>query len=460
MLKVMNRFVSVFAGKKLTQMGLGLLGRGVGDAAWLARAGAELLVTDTKTAEALAPSLERLTSYPNITYRLEAHYREDFRDRDLVLKGPGVPLDSPFIAEARQNGVPVDMSASLFTRIANVPLVGVTGTRGKSTVTHLIAAILRADGRPALLGGNVRGVSNLSLFDEVTEEHVAVFELDSWQCQGFGEERSLDHPLVRQGPLSPNVGVFTTFMRDHMNYYDSMEGYLRDKANIFLHQEEDDVLVLGRQVLEYLDPYKKHMRARVVIADASSVPKRWKQLLPGEHNRYNIGIALEAARAFGVDDEVVREVIEHFEALPGRTQFMREVGGVRIYNDTNATTPDATLASLRALDPDGKKNTVLIMGGADKALDMSLLIDQLPLYTKAVVLLKGTGTGKLQLHGHSVDTTTVDSLKEALEAALARARSGDIVLFSPAFASFGMFKNEYDRGEQFSVLVDELASDR
>lgn len=461
----MTDYTQLFKGKNVTQMGLGVLGRGVGDAEWLAKAGAELVVTDLKTKEELKPSLERLAPYPNITYRLEEHYREDFRDRDLILKGPGVPLDSPFIAEARQNGSPVDMSASLFVRIARVPLVGVTGTRGKSTVTHLVDAILRADGRKTLLGGNVRGVSNLSLFDTVTPEHMAVFELDSWQCQGFGEERSLGMPGVRQGAFSPNVAVFTTFMRDHMNYYGStgltagmapMDAYLADKVQIFLHQEADDVLVLGRQALEALEPYRTRMRANVVLADATSVPKKWQPKLLGEHNRYNVGVAIETARALGVDDDVIREAVETFEALPGRTQFVREVHGVRIYNDTNATTPDATVAALKALDPEGKKNVILIMGGSDKGLDMSKLLDELPRHTKAVVLLKGTGTGKLQLHGYMVESYTVDTLAEALETALTRAQQGDGVLFSPAFASFGMFKNEYDRGEQFNELVASL----
>ncbi len=449
-------YASIFEGKRITQLGLGLLGRGVGDAAWLARAGTELLVTDMKSAEELAPSLSELSVYPNITYRLGEHRKEDFRGRDLILKGPGVRLDSPYVAEARAHGVPVDMSASLFARIADIPIVGVTGTRGKSTVTHLIDTILRADRRKTLLGGNVRGVSNLSLFDVVTPEHIGVFELDSWQCQGFGEERSLAMPGVRQGPFSPQVAVFTTFMTDHMNYYPDMDTYLHDKAQIFLHQDSEDTLVVGRQALQWLDPYKRDVRSHVVVADASSVPKGWQPKLPGEHNRYNIGCALEAVRVMGVEDEVTRAVVESFEALPGRTQFVREREGVRIYNDTNATTPDATLASLRALDSEGKKNIVLIMGGADKGLDMSPLLGELSLHAKAVVLLKGTGTGKLDLHGLGLDTTTVDTLVEAVDAALARAGQGDSVLFSPAFASFGMFRNEYDRGEQFNALVTSI----
>ncbi len=437
-------------------MGLGLLGRGVGDAAWLARAGANLLVTDMRSAEQLAPSVAALAPYTGITFKLGGHALEDFRDCDLILKGAGVHLDSTEVAEARRHMVPVDMSASLFARIARIPLVGVTGTRGKSTVTALIHALLVADGRHVLLGGNVRGVSNLSLFDGVRHDSLGVFELDSWQCQGFGEERSLDAPGVLQGALSPSVAVFTTFLPDHLNYYKgSLEAYLADKAHIFLHQHEGDVLVVGRQALPHLEPYKRRIRSRVVVADEGSVPRDWGTKLLGEHNRYNIGIALTVARELGVADEVARTAIASFEALPGRTQFVRELDGVRYYNDTNATTPDATLASLRALDATGKKNVVLIMGGADKKLDMSTLVRELPERVKAVVLLKGTGTGMLSLLG-KVESMTVDSLDEAIHKARALAQEGDCILFSPAFASFGMFTNEYERGERFDALVREL----
>jgi UDP-N-acetylmuramoylalanine--D-glutamate ligase len=442
----------IFAGKRITQMGLGVLGRGIGDAAFLARQGAELVVTDMKTKEALTVALQELALYPAITYRLGEHMLADFENRDLILKGAGVPLASPYIAHARSHHVPVDMSASLFARTTGIPIVGVTGTRGKSTVTHLIEAILRADGRTTLLGGNVRGVSNLALFDVVTSEHIGVFELDSWQCQGFGEEYSLASSLVRQGPLSPHVAVFTTFMPDHLNYYGGdLVAYLKDKTHIFAHQGESDVCIVGKQALEALTPYKKQMRAHVIVADASDVPKGWHVALPGAHNRYNVGVAVATARALGVDDAVIESVVASFQALPGRLEKVREYHGVAIYNDTNATTPDATRTALLALDPEQKKRIVLIMGGADKQLDTTALQEALLMYTKNVVLLAGTGTDTL-----TYTAPVAHTLGEAVQEAWKQCVPGDILLFSPGFASFGMFANEYDRGEQFNALVHAL----
>jgi UDP-N-acetylmuramoylalanine--D-glutamate ligase len=438
-------------------MGLGLLGRGIGDAAFLARYGAELIVTDLKPEKELAESLEALKDYPAITYHLGEHDNADFTDGDFVLKGAGVPFDSPYVAHARKYDIPVDMSASLFARMVDIPMLGVTGTRGKSTVTHLLNAILRADGRTTLLGGNVRGVSNLALLEEVTHEAVGVFELDSWQCQGFAEEHSLNAPGVAQGPHSPELAVFTTFMPDHLNYYHGdLDAYLADKANIFMHQTESDILVVGKQALEALKPYKKKMPGHVIVADESDVPIGWKVPMVGAHNLYNIGVAVAAARAFGVSDDVIKSAVQATGPLPGRLEFLRKIRGVSIYNDTNATTPDATVAALRALDPDKRKRVILIAGGADKGLDPTSLIEASEVHTKACVLLKGSGTDILLERSPKAQISIqADNLEEATGAACNIAEEGDIVLFSPGYASFGMFKNEYDRGEQFSNMVRE-----
>src|SRR3989338_5869732 len=181
-----------FRGKKITIMGLGLLGRGVGDARYLAECGAELIVTDLKSREQLAESVAQLKSFPNIQFVLGEHRLEDFRGRDLILKAAGIPLDSPYIAEAKKNKIPVRMSADLFAEISGVPIIGVTGTRGKSTVAHMIYEILKTGlglnhsegmvGRTTpykgvVLGGNVRGVSTLPLLHEVTPEHISLLFL-------------------------------------------------------------------------------------------------------------------------------------------------------------------------------------------------------------------------------------------------------------------------------------------
>ncbi len=436
---------SHFRGKKITVTGLGLLGRGVGDIRYLAAQGAELIVTDPKSSEVLAPSVEALKEFPEIIFVLGEHRLEDFRDRDLILKAAGVPIDSPYIAEARKEGTPIRMSADLFAEYSGIPIVGITGTRGKSTVTHILADIAKTAGLKILLGGNVRGVSTLALLNEVHGDEIAILELDSWQLQGFGEAH-----------LSPSVAVFTTFYSDHLNYYkDDLAAYLVDKANIFFYQIEGDTLVVGKQCAPIvIEKFGEAIESDIVIADESNLPDDWTLNVPGVHNRYNAALALAAARALDIPDGVTKIALEQFKGVEGRLEFVREVNGVKIYNDTNSTTPEATLAALSALDPDGKKNIVLIMGGADKNLDMNKLLHQIPEHTKRVIMLMGTGTDRVLefLSGASV----FDNLPSAVDEATGAAEAGDIILFSPAFTSFGMFKNEYDRGDQFNALARAL----
>ena len=428
-----------FRDKKITVMGLGLLGRGVGDTRFLVECGAELIVTDLKTRKELAESVAQLDSFPNVTFVLGKHRLEDFRGRDFILKAAGVPLDSPYIAEAKKQNIPVRMSADLFAEISGAVCVGITGTRGKSTVAHMVYAILNAAKKPAVLGGNVRGVSTLALLREATPEHIAVLELDSWQLQGFGEAR-----------VSPHIAVFTTLYLDHMNYYkDDPDAYLADKANIFVYQGSKDTLVLGKQCAPtIIEKYGERIDSKTLVIDELKLPDTWTLRVLGLHNRYNAALAFAAARALDIPDEVSRRALTAFAGVPGRLEFIREVDGVKVYNDTTSTTPEATLAALAALEP---SHTVLIMGGTDKNLDMNTLLAKLP-EVKAVILLAGSGTDRIK-DQLPRNTTIYGSISDAVAAAISAAEEGDTVLFSPAFTSFGMFKNEFDRGDQFVHLI-------
>lgn len=432
-----------FKDKKVTIMGLGLLG-GVGDIAYVAEAGADIIATDLKNEEELKPSIEILSKYPNIRYTLGRHELADFQGRDLIIKAPSTPFDSIYVAEARKNGTMVTMWAALFAqfaREAGATIVGVTGTRGKTTVTAMIASILRSAGKSVIEGGNVQGTSVLTQLANVSAHTIAVLELDSWKLQGFGEAK-----------MSPQIAVFTTLYADHMNYYkDDMAAYLADKANIFLYQSERDTLVLGKQCAPTLiEKYSEAIEAKTLVIDELKLPDTWTLSIPGMHNRYNAALALAAVRELGVEDSVSRQTLASFAGVPGRLELVREVNGVKIYNDTTATTPDATLAALAAL---GTENVIVIAGGTDKNLDMNALLLKLQ-EVKRVILLTGSGTNRIL---EWLPTASVyDSLSAAVEEAFKSASPGDTILFSPAFTSFGMFKNEYDRGDQFNAIVESL----
>ena len=442
----MNEWRTYFKGKKITMLGLGVLGRGVNVAKFLAERGAILTITDLKSKKELSSSLSSLKRYKNIRYVLGGHKLEDFRKCDMVIKAAGVPLDSPYIAEARKRGISVEMDASLFMKFSPATHIGVTGTRGKTTTAHLIAAILKQAGKKAYLGGNIRGMATLPLLKKIQKGDVVVLELDSWQLQGFGDSN-----------MSPHIAVFTNFMPDHLNYYKgSLKKYFADKANIFKYQKKGDVLITNRELAKRVKKEFPKLDSKVVVPQP--LPKNWKLGILGTHNRENAERARGVGKALGISETVVRKALGHFKGVPGRLELVREVRGVKYYNDTTATTPEATIAALRALDPKGEKNIVLMCGGADKGLDMKELIAEMPKRSKATVLLAGTGTDALIRKYYLLkdDQGPYNDLRAALQGAMSVAHSGDIVLFSPAFASFGLFKNEYDRGDQFNVLVKAL----
>ena len=448
-------------------MGLGLLGRGVGDARFLTEMGANLIVTDLKTEKELASSLKKLRSYKlqAITYVLGGHRLEDFRDRDLIIKAAGVPVDSPFVAEARQRGIPIEMSTALFARLSKAKIIGVTGTKGKTTVTRLIYEILKhcrglslpvsrtlldSKIRKVWLGGNIQGVSTLALLKKVKKNDLVVLELDSWQLQGFGENK-----------ISPPIAVFTNFLPDHLNYYastslsTSMKRYFEDKANIYKFQRKEDVVFVVKEIAKQIKT-----SGRKIIPPV--LPTSWKLNLIGKHNRINASLAAAAARELGVPDKIIRKALANFPGVPGRLELIKVLRGVKFYNDTTSTTPDALKAGLAAAGS-GKKNIILIMGGADKNLEIKdEIIKMIKKYCKKIILLPGTGTNKL-LKNYKLEAKSwreANTLREAVQMAIGEAKNDGVVLLSPGFASFGPppggFKNEFDRGEKFNRLVKKL----
>ncbi len=440
----MGDYRAYFKGKKITLMGLGLLGRGVGDAAFLAECGAELIVTDKKSEGELAASVEKLKQYKNITFHLGKSGPEDFMEADMIIKAAGVPLDSSEIAAARAAGVPVYMSTALFAKYAaeaGAIIVGVTGTRGKSTVAHMIFHALQKSGRRVHLGGNVRGISTLALLRDVEKWDAVVLELDSWQLQGFGDLQ-----------ISPHIAVFTNLMPDHQNYYKDMEEYFVDKANIFRYQKRGDILIVGASIVDRI----RHAKPPVTPL----VPERALGLLNlrvlGQHNIENASFAAAALIPFGLNDDAIRDSIESFEPVEGRLQFVREINGIKIYNDNNATTPEATIAGVRALGSD----ITLIIGGSEKGLALEELVSEIKKNVSYVILLthpnyKGSARLADALQKANVAYVEANDLPQAVGIAIEKTTTG-IILFSPAFASFGMFKNEYDRDDQFVRLIKEL----
>ncbi len=451
-----------FKGKRVTVMRVGLLGRGVGDAAYLAEMGAHVHVVDDAPQAVMQPSVDALAKYSNITFTFGEYQTKHFTDTDFVLVGAGAPFDLPVLQAAQAAEVPLKQSAAWFAELSGIPVIGVTGTRGKSTVTHLIHHVLSSvTGEEVLLGGNIRGVSNLQLLKQVKEDSLCVMELDSWQLQGWG-----------WAEMSPDIAVFTSFMPDHLNYYQkagvsreaALQQYFADKANIFRYQEGSGVLVTTPEVFSQAQTFAKDMHItlgqEVVLADTSSLPEDMLLAMPGEHNRLNAALAYEALKALSLTDEEIFPAFSTFRGVEGRLQYCGLVGEVAVYNDNNATTPQATIAGLQAVGERGKQNVTLIAGGADKQLEVAELAHAITQYCQRVILLSGSGTDRLLelLHNGSVGISVVESLEQAVKTAFSGAAPGSIVLFSPGFASFGLFKNEYERNDEFMSLLQNICA--
>ena len=302
----------------------------------------------------------------------------------------------------------------------------------------------KAAGKDPCLGGNERDTATLPLLEKTTEKSLVVLELDSWQLQGFEEDK-----------ISPHVSIWTNFMPDHMNYYKGdMDRYFRDKAAIARFQRKGDYFITTPDIKEKIEQRFGPL-AGACITDAA-LPDDWKIALLGDHNRKNAGYARAAALSLGIPEKIIKEVLKTFAGLPGRLEYLGEKNGVAFYDDGNSTTPEAGIAALRALSGIGRP-IVLVAGGSDKEMRFDDFASEIAKTAKTAILFQGKATEKLQpLLPAGFPATIVASMDEAVHAALGAAQSGDLILLSPGATSFGIFKNEYDRGDQFRDAVKKI----
>jgi len=441
-----------FKNKKILIFGLGLLGRGVKDAIFFAEKGAQVRVTDLKNAEQLKHSVEQLKKYSNVEYSLGGHKNEDILWADLIIRNAGVPKNSPFIKLAQKNKIKVDMDESLFAEYCPCPIIGITGTRGKSTTTALIYKILNdyfsTKNKNVFLAGNIMGEATLPLIDKATKNDLIVLELSSWQLQGFGTKK-----------ISPHVAVFTNIFPDHLNYYKNMREYINDKKFIFQFQNKKDYCVIN-STNNYTQKIIPEVPSKIITFSGQTFPADWSVKLPGKHNLENISAAVCVSQIFKIPEKDIKKSIAEFNGLEHRLEFVDEINDIDFFNDTTSTTPVAGVLALQSFN----KPIVLIAGGATKNLNLSPFAKAIAKKVKAVILLEGTATDELQKKiinnkgGHLI-AGRFNDFSEAFLRAYDLSLPGDIVLLSPGCASFGLFVNEFDRGEQFKKLVKKLKNE-
>lgn len=456
-----------FAGCRVTVMGLGRFGGGVGVVNFLVERGAAVTVTDLLPAEDLHESLAAIDVDALEALHLGGHVEKDFHAADAIVVNPAVRRDHPMLNVAREAGVPLTSEMNLFWQLRKGPVVGVTGSNGKSTTAALIHAILRADGWSVRLGGNIGG-SLLPVVDDIGPNDWTVLELSSFQL----------HDLNRI-PSSPEVAVVTNFAPNHLDWHGGVDEYRHAKQTIVRWQCPDGISVLNDDDPEISQwcfhghcfrfggrdtgkPGVFRVRDELVLRDesgAATTTPVWSDLpLRGEHNLRNAMAAAAAAVALGVPATSIERGLRSFEPLPHRLQFVGECRGRRFYNDSLATTPESAIAALEAFE----EPVVLLAGGSDKGVDLSDFAACIAARAKAVALMGDTAEalGLLIASQRTSERPVARecrSFEETFAWALEHSSAGDTILLSPGCASFGWFRNFAERGERFQRLVNELA---
>ena len=426
---------------------------------------AKVTVFDQRNIDDISKDImDKITEYA-FEFSLGNNYLGNLRGFDLIFRSPSCLPTVPELEAEAQRGAIVTTEIEMLIEMCPAKIIGVTGSDGKTTTTSLIYSILKKAGYNAWLGGNI-GIPLFTKLPEMKEEDIVVLELSSFQ-------------LMRM-KISPNISVITNIMPNHLNVHKDYEEYIEAKKNIFKYQAEDEILVLnydneitrqcsqeasgkviffsGKEKLEngYIvdDKIIKECEdnVRKYILDTSEVKLR------GNHNFENIATAI-AATASLVDIEVALEAVKEFNSIEHRLELVKEIDGVKWYNDSVSSSPTRTIAGLYSYDED----IILIAGGYDKNLDYTPIAKPIIEKVKCLILL-GQTSGKifdavkeeLEIQGKQLPIYMCNTLEETIDTAKKQAKTGDIVLFSPASASFDMFKNFADRGNQFKKIVNEI----
>lgn len=439
---------------------LGAARSGLAAAALLNRHGARVLVSEAAPEKQKTGAARRLRSL-GIESEFGGHTGRIYNADGWVIS-PGIPLDGPVIREARERGIPVIGELELAFRFCRAPIVAVTGSNGKSTVTDLIGHLFAVHGVSARVAGNI-GDSFAEHAESLDESKVAVVEVSSFQLETIDRFR-------------PRVAVFLNLTPDHLDRHGSMEKYGKLKARIFENQTASDALVynildtrvtrlasasrgwripFGRRIEGHICGYEQggRLKIRDIAQKEHDVISIQEMALAGEHNRLNSLAASLAVHAMGVDIASIRKGLMTYRSLPHRLEKIRTLHGVEWINDSKATNVDAVYYALSAFE----KPVVLIAGGKDKQSDFTLLSPRIREKVKAVVLI-GEAADKMEKAWRGlVPLTRAESLEQAVRLAAEASGEGDAVLLSPACASFDMFENFEDRGNQFRELVERLS---
>ena len=459
----LNEFNDYIRFRKVAVIGMGVSNLPLLD--YLYEKKANVTIFDEKDLDSISNDImEKIREY-GFQFHFGENCLEYLKNFNLIFRSPSCLPTRKELEEEAKRGAIVTTEIELLMKMCPCKIVGVTGSDGKTTTTSLINAILKHAGYSTFLGGNI-GTPLFTRLNEMKPSDVVVLELSSFQLMGM--------------EVSPHIAVITNITPNHLNIHKDYQEYIDAKKNIFKYQEQDDILVLNYDN-EITKECAKEAHGKVIffssktkldngyIVDEDVIKKCEDKvrkhilnvedvILRGEHNYQNIATAIAATSSM-VDIEKAVEAVKEFKPVEHRIEFVREIDGVKWYNDSASSSPSRTLSGINAF----KEDIILIAGGYDKNLDYTPLAKTIVNKTKALILIGQTANkifdavkSELELENKELDIYMCNSLEETIQIAKKRAKSGQVVLFSPASASFDMFKNFADRGNKFKKLVNEL----
>lgn len=475
-------------GRTVLVMGLGRFGGGVDAAEFARNAGAKVIVTDLLSAQKLSDSIKKLEKFPDIELHLGSHEVRDFEKVDVVIANPAVPPDNKFLEIARRRNKFVTSQINIFFQLCPAPIIGITGANGKSTTAALTAHLLREtmdegfilrssprrvgaateNGRrtkdeKVWLSGNIGDQPLLMVLDQIKHSDLVVLEISSFQLEQL--------VWIQK---APKVSLLTNLMPNHLDRYGTFAAYCAAKENIFKFQKTDvnspAVSIFNAEdkiSAEWFEKYKNDAGRVCIGFSADDVSEKIRNAfpLPGRANLSNLAAAVAVAKHFGVADESIISCLPKFKALPHRLEFIGQIRGIRWYNDSKATTPESAIVAIEAFE----QPRIIIAGGYDKNLPFEQLGEKIARNAKAAVLIGQTARKIAEAisiadfnkrgtkdEGRKTKVEIVNSLAEAVRLADRLAESGDVVLLSPACASYDMFENFQHRGREFCRLVQQL----
>ncbi|MDQ3239663.1 MAG: UDP-N-acetylmuramoyl-L-alanine--D-glutamate ligase [bacterium] len=435
--------------KKITVMGLGFHDGGSGVAKFLCEQGAKVTVTDLLTKDKMPEAMTMLEGLP-IRYVLGKHEESDFKNVDMVVRNPAIPLDSKYLEIARKNSIPIEMESTLFFKLSPTRnIIAVTGTKGKTTTSHLIHYVLTKAGKKVHLMGNL-GKNMLTEIANLNSDSWVVLELSSYQCEGF--DSCIDE--FKENSLGPKFAVFTNLYPDHLNRYKTMENYVNAKKSIFNTLSSTQFAIINSEG-KWGEQVGKDLDGEIKWFDGKTIPHNWLLSTLGEHNRVNAGAVYVIANELKIEESIIKDAICDFPGVEHRLELVRSIRRVYFYNDSTATNPSAVLAGIQSLTELGRP-IVLIVGGNDKDMDYKELIDTINKRKLKTAILSGTSDVHFNQIKDDLKIGVFGDLEEAVRAAFAAAKGDGIVLMSPGATSFNIFRDEFDRGNKFKEIVNKL----